>query len=156
VLRGLLYIMCRDPELQNRLRRDPSLVPAFVDEGLRFLAPFRTLRRVVKKDVELGGQALRRGDSIYLITPLANRDEARWQCPHEFDAERKQETTHLTFGFGQTYCVGRYVGRVEAIEAVNAILAETSAIEIDPNAEQPKWQGELYHTVMPINVLLWR
>src|SRR5262245_43289116 len=136
LLRGLLYTLCRDQELQAKLRRDPPLVTGFVEEGLRFLTPFRTMRRVVKKYVELGGQSMRAGDSIYLITPLANRDAERWECPHAFDAGRKQENTHFAFGFGQGYCVGRYVGRVEAAEAVRAILAGASSFKIDPDSEK--------------------
>ena len=155
-LRGLLYILCRDPQLQEKLRRDPSLVTGFVEEGLRFLTPFRTIRRVVKKDIELGGQKMRAGDSIYLITPIANRDEERWKCPHAFEAERKQESTHFAFGFGQGYCVGRYVGRVEAAEAIKAILAETSTFSLDPNGVAPKWHGEMYHSVSPLHAILQR
>lgn len=154
LLRGLLYILCRDPELQMRLRRDHSLVAGFVEEGLRFLTPFRTIRRLVKKDVEIGGQKMHSGDSIYLITPLANRDEERWTCPHAFDAEREQESTHFAFGYGPGYCVGRYVGRVEAAEAIKAILAETSMFSLDPNGTKPKWEGEMYHSVSPIHAIL--
>ena len=156
LLRGLMYTLCRDLELQARLRRDPSLVAGFVEEGLRFLTPFRTIRRVVKKDVELGGQTMRAGDSIYLITPLANRDEERWTCPYAFDAERKQESTHFAFGFGPGYCVGRYVGRVEAQEAVKAMLSETSLFTLDPEGPEPKWDGEMYHSVTPIPAILQR
>lgn len=154
LLRGLLYTLCRDPELQTRLRRDPSLVAGFVEEGLRFLTPFRTIRRVVKRDIEIGGQRMHRGDSIYLITPIANRDEERWTCPYAFDAERPQESIHLAFGYGPGYCVGRYVGRVEAEEAVNAMLAETSMFRLDPKADKPKWAGEMYHSVSPIHAVL--
>ena len=156
LLRGLLYTLCRDPELQARLRRDPSLVAGFVEEGLRFLTPFRTIRRLVKQDVEIGGQTMRAGDSIYLITPLANRDEQKWACPHAFDAERSQESTHLAFGYGPGYCVGRYVGRVEATEVVSAMLAETSMMSIDPESPRPEWAGEMYHSVSPIHAILQR
>jgi len=154
LLRGLLYTLCRDLELQAKLRRDPSLVAGFVEEGLRFLTPFRTIRRTVKKDVEIGGQKMRSGDSIYLITPLANRDEERWKCPYAFDAERQQESTHFAFGFGPGYCVGRYVGRVEATEAVKTILAETSMFSLDPNGTEPRWHGEMYHSVTPVHAIL--
>jgi len=154
LLRGLLYTLCRDLELQAKLRRDPSLVAGFVEEGLRFLTPFRTIRRVVKKDIEIGGRKMHRGDSIYLITPLANRDEERWECPHAFDAERQQDSTHFAFGFGQGYCVGRYVGRVEATEAIKAILAETSMFSIDQQSDKPRWHGEMYHSVTPIHAIL--
>jgi cytochrome P450 len=156
LLRGLLYTLCRDQELQAKLRRDPSLVAGFVEEGLRFLTPFRTIRRTVKKDVEIGGQTMRAGDSIYVNTPLANRDEERWACPHAFDAERTQESTHLAFGYGPGYCVGRYVGRVEAAEAVGALLAETSTFSLDADSAKPEWAGEMYHSVSPIHTILQR
>ena len=154
LLRGLMYTLCRDSELQARLRRDPSLVAGFVEEGLRFLTPFRTIRRRVKQDVEIGGQTMRAGDNIYLITPLANRDPERWACPHAFDAERKQDSTHFAFGYGPGYCVGRYVGRVEAQEVVGAMLAETSAFSLDPQYPKPEWAGEMYHSIMPVHALL--
>jgi len=156
LLRGLLYTLCRDTDLQDRLRRDPALVDGFIEEGLRFLTPFRTIRRLVKQDVEIGGQTMRAGDSIYLITPLANRDEERWSCPHAFDAERKQESTHLAFGYGPGYCVGRYVGRVEAQEVVKAMLAETSSMSLDPDSPKPEWAGEMYHSVTPVHAILKR
>ena len=156
LLRGLLYTLCRDTDLQDRLRRDPTLVDGFIEEGLRFLTPFRTIRRLVKQDVEIGGQTMRAGDSIYLITPLANRDEERWSCPHAFDAERKQESTHLAFGYGPGYCVGRYVGRVEAQEVVKAMLAETSSMSLDADSPKPEWAGEMYHSVTPVHAILKR
>jgi cytochrome P450 len=154
LLRGLMYTLCRDQALQARLRRDGSLVAGFVEEGLRFLTPFRTIRRVVKQDVEIGGQKMRAGDNIYLITPLANRDEERWACPHAFDAERKQESTHFAFGYGPGYCVGRYVGRVEAEEVVGAMLAETSSFSLNPQYPKPEWAGEMYHSIMPVHAIL--
>jgi cytochrome P450 len=154
LLRGLMYTLCRDQELQARLRRDPSLMAGFVEEGLRFLTPFRTIRRVVKQDVEIGGQKMRAGDNIYLITPLANRDGERWACPHAFDAERKQDSTHFAFGYGPGYCVGRYVGRVEAQEVVGAMLAETASFSLDPQYPKPEWAGEMYHSIMPVHAIL--
>jgi len=154
LLRGLLYTLCRDPELQARLRRDPSLVVGFVEEGLRFLTPFRTIRRQVKQDVEIGGQKMKAGDNIYLITPLANRDPGRWECPHAFDAERKEDATHFAFSFGPGYCVGRYVGRAEAQEVMMAMLDETSLISLDPAYPNPEWAGEMYHSIMPVHAIL--
>lgn len=154
LLRGLMYTLCQDQPLQAKLRRDPSLVAGFVEEGLRFLTPFRTIRRVVKQDVEIGGQTMRAGDNIYLITPLANRDEERWECPHAFDAERQQDATHFAFGYGPGYCVGRYVGRVEAQEVVAAMLAGTSSFGLDPAYPKPEWAGEMYHSIMPVHAIL--
>jgi cytochrome P450 family 109 len=153
--RGLMYTLCRDQPLQARLRGNPALVAGFVEEGLRFLTPFRTIRRTVKQDVEIGGQKMKAGEGIYVITPLANRDEQKWACPHAFDAAREQTATHLAFGYGPGYCVGRYVGRVEAEEIVGAMLAETSNFRLDPDAAvKPEWAGEMYHSVTPVHAIL--
>src|SRR5262249_57943155 len=73
LLRGLLYTLCRDQELQAKLRRDPPLVTGFVEEGLRFLTPFRTMRRVVKRDVELGGAGGGPGGAVSCFKPPSIR-----------------------------------------------------------------------------------
>lgn len=155
LLRCLLYTICRDPKLQGDLRRDHGLIAGFVEEGLRYLSPFRTVRRVAKDDVLVGDKLIRRGDALYLITPLAHRDESKWSRPHSFSPERTENATHFAFGLGAGYCVGRYVGRVEAVEAVRAILSVSSWIELDQDAaEKPRWSGEMYHSVWPLHAIL--
>lgn len=155
LLRGLLYLLCRDQEWQSRLRAEESLIPNFVEEGIRYLTPFRTIRRVANSDTELGGQQIRAGDRLYLITPLANRDESKWECPHSFRPERLETATHFGFGLGAGYCVGRYVGRVEASEAIKGILSTTSRIALDPEAAQkPRWSGEMYHSISPLHAIV--
>ena len=52
--------------------------------------------------------------------------------------------------------MGRYVGRVEAVEAIRAILAETSSFSLDPQAEKPKWFGEMNHSISPVHAILQR
>ncbi|MGE0751010.1 MAG: cytochrome P450 [Variibacter sp.] len=152
--RGLLYILCRNQELQAKLRQNPSLVPSFVQEGLRFLSPLRVMQRVARKDVEIGGQQMRKGDAVSLVTPLANRDEERWACPYSFDPDRPSSMINLAFGYGPGYCVGRYVGRMEAEEAIKAILARTSKFTLDPAGAEPQWAGDFAHSVSPIHAIL--
>ncbi|WP_269500213.1 cytochrome P450 [Castellaniella sp. S9] len=153
LLRGLLYIIARDQDLQARLRANPQEVQNYVEEGLRYLTPFRTIRRTVLKDVDLNGTQMKAGDGIYVITPLTNRSEEKWECPYSFNPEREQ-TTHFALGFGAGYCVGRYVGRVEAAETIKALLAETQSFELDPKGREPKWAGEMYHSIAPLDTLL--
>jgi len=154
LVRGLLYILSRNQELQEKLRQDPSLVASFVEEGLRFLSPLRSMRRVARKDVEIDGQQISEGDSIYLITPLVNRDEERFSCPHSFDPDRENGVTNLSFGYGTGYCVGRYLGRMQAEEAIKAILTETTEFSLDPTGEKPEWAGDFAHSVSPIHVIM--
>lgn len=154
-LRCLLYVMCRDENLQAWLREDHGRIAGFVEEGLRYLSPFRTMRRVAKEDVSMGGKPIKAGDSLYLVTPIANRDGPASECPHSFAPERPTTKNHFAFGLGAGYCVGRYVGRVEAIEAVRAILTATSRLELDREAvEPPTWSGEMYHSVYPLHAIL--
>ena len=61
---------------------------------------------------------------------------------------------HFALGFGAGYCVGRYVGRVEAAETIKALLAETQSFELDPKGREPKWAGEMYHSIAPLDTLL--
>ncbi len=153
LLRGLLYILARDQDLQTRLRENPQEVQNYVEEGLRYLTPFRTIRRTVLKDVDLNGTKMKEGDGIYVITPLTNRSEEKWECPYSFNPERTQ-STHFALGFGAGYCVGRYVGRAEAAETIKALLAETTSFGLDPNGREPKWAGEMYHSIAPLDMLL--
>lgn len=154
LLRGLLYILCRDQELQTKLRCDPSLVEGFVEEGLRFLSPLRTMQRIAKQDIEIGDQKISKGESVYLITPIANRDPELWKCPYSFDAKRSNDTINLAFGYGAGYCVGRFVGRMEAEEAIKALLAETSSFSLNSAGEKPEWAGDFAHSVSPVHALL--
>jgi cytochrome P450 len=155
-LRGLLYILSRNQELQSILRRDPSLVDNFVEEGIRFLSPKRTIVRTATKDTVLDGQQIRRNDVIYAITATANRDETLWPCPYHFDHTRPEEGTSFAFGYGAGYCVGRYVGRSKASEAIKALLSATSSFAIDPSKPEPKWKGDMYHVPSPVHVVLRR
>lgn len=155
-LRGLLYILCRNQELQSILRNDLSLVDNFVEEGIRFLSPKRTIVRMATKDIDLDGQQIRRNDIIYAITATANRDEKLWPCPYHFDYTRPQDETSFAFGYGAGFCVGRYVGRVEASEAIKTLLSVTSSFAIDPSKPEPVWKGDMYHVVSPVHVILQR
>ena len=155
-LRGLLYILCRNQELQSILRSDLSLVDNFIEEGIRFLSPKRTIVRTATKDVVLDGQQIRRNDVIYAITATANRDEKLWPCPYHFDHTRPDEGTSFAFGYGAGYCVGRYVGRSEASEAIKALLSITSSFAIDPSKPEPQWKGDMYHVPSPVHVILHR
>jgi cytochrome P450 len=153
-LRGLLYILCRNQELQEILRNDLSLVDNYIEEGIRFLSPKRTIVRMATEDVVLDGQQIRRNDVIYAITATANREEKLWPCPYQFDYTRPPEESTFAFGYGAGYCVGRYVGRSKASEAIKALLSTTSSITIDPGKPEPKWKGDMYHVVSPVHVIL--
>ncbi|EYF08163.1 cytochrome P450 [Chondromyces apiculatus] len=118
---GLRLLMER-PALEERLRRDLSLVPAFVEEVLRFEAPTPAAGRVTLHEVTLGGVTLPRGAPIAALMGSATRDETRYPDPDVFDIDRPRQLL-LAFGNGPHACLGAPVVRAEGRIAFEAILS---------------------------------
>ena len=98
------------PDQWEAMAADPSLVEGAVEEVLRWVTPLNNMFRRAAADDEVGGQSIRRGDRIVLLYPSANRDEAVFDRPFEFDI-RRDPNPHLSFGFGTHLCVGTHVAR---------------------------------------------
>ena len=105
----------------NALVADKSLIPAAMEETLRYDSPVQGLVRVVKQDVELLGQLLPAGDVVMCMLGAANRDPARYTDPEIFDIQR-EETRHLSFGHGIHFCLGAPLARLEASIAYDSLL----------------------------------
>jgi len=125
-------LLAERPALQARLRREPRLVAAFVEEAVRLESPFRFHYRAVTRDCELGGVALRKGHRLMLSWASANRDESVFERPDEIDLERRFPRHHLSFGRGIHFCVGAPLARLETRVVVEELLARTGRFEIDP------------------------
>jgi cytochrome P450 len=121
ISRGMLALI-QHPEQREKLRANPELMPAAVDEILRWTTPVRVLRRVVMSDTELRGQKLRAGESVLLLYLSANRDEQVFGDPFSFRIDR-EPNEHLTFGIGPHYCLGANLARME-IETVIGVVLE--------------------------------
>jgi cytochrome P450 len=111
-----------------RLARDPSLVPAVIEETLRYDAPVQVLFRLATQDVELAGTRIPKGAYVALLLGSANRDERRFPEPDRFDAARDAQG-HLGFGFGKHFCLGASLARMEARVALEALRAELPRLE---------------------------
>lgn len=121
LLAGGLYTLLRHPEQWRALRESPALVTSAVEELLRFEAPVQRQGRVVTEDFTLHGQALRKGERVFLMMGSANRDPEQFPEPERLDVRRK-ENRHLTFGMGAHYCVGAALGRMEAQVTFTTLL----------------------------------
>lgn len=120
------------PELWRELRKTPSLLPAAVEEVLRFDAPVQGLFRATTSEVELHGKKLRAGAPLMVLFGAANRDPRRYPEPEAFHLSRNP-TDHLAFGAGIHLCLGAPLARLEAKIVAEVLLERTRKMQ--PNGE---------------------
>jgi len=116
------------PEQLERLRKDPSLVPTAVEEILRWTVPANQMLRTATCDTEVRGVAIRKGDTLVLFYPSANRDESVFDEPDRFLVDRKPNH-HLTFGIGEHFCLGAGLARMEIRVLLEELLPRLRRIE---------------------------
>ena len=117
---GMLALL-RHPEQLERLRNDPSLIPAAVEELLRFDSPVQADLRRVLADCEVNGFALRKRDNVVLLLGAANRDPEVFVDPERLDVGRRQGA-HLSFGRGIHHCLGAALARLEGRIVLGMLL----------------------------------
>lgn len=127
----LVHYLADRPHLQERLRQDPALLPASIDEILRIHAPLIANRRITTRPVEIGGRRLGAGARISLIWASANRDEAVFGDPEEFRLDR-DPAHNLLYGAGIHVCPGAELARLELRVVMEELLARTSQIALVP------------------------
>jgi cytochrome P450 len=125
-----MWLLTRYPDVQDRIRRDPTLVPAFIEEVLRFESPVQGLARRATRDVEVGGVVIPEGSMVMIRYAAANRDASVFDHADEFDIDRGRNPQHLAFGVGPHFCVGAALARQELLSAFTQWLARTSSIEL--------------------------
>jgi cytochrome P450 len=103
----------RFPDQRARMRDDPSVMPAAIEELLRFDAPIQALARTATRDVALHDGVIPEGARVALLWASANRDERRWVDPDRLDITREPQR-HMSFGDGIHHCLGAPLARLEA------------------------------------------
>lgn len=107
-----LWTLAERPELLRALKVDPSLIPAHVDESVRWATAVKHFMRTATADVEVAGQKIAKGDWLMLCYASGNRDEAVFERPFEFDIHRAPNR-HIAFGYGPHVCIGQHLGKME-------------------------------------------
>ena len=123
----LARYLAERPALQDRLRRNPALLPAAIDEILRIHAPLIANRRITTRDVDIGGRQLQAGARITLMWASANRDERVFGDPDEFRLDR-DPALNLLYGAGIHVCPGAPLARLELRIVLEALLGRTLRI----------------------------
>jgi cytochrome P450 len=117
-----LMVLAGRPDIAAALRRDPSGIPAFLEEVLRYQGPSQRLLRTTTEPFELSGCVIPSGATVLLALGSANRDEERFPRPDDFDMTRPNIREHLAFGAGPHVCIGAALARQEIRIALEAIL----------------------------------
>lgn len=125
-----LHHLDRHPELRRELLDHPELLPTATEELLRFFSVNETLTRTVTADVELGGQALHRGDRLMLSWLSANRDPVAFSDPDRVVLDRAPNP-HLAFGLGSHRCIGMHLARTLFQVLVTEVLTRIPDYRVD-------------------------
>ncbi|MEJ5979365.1 cytochrome P450 [Novosphingobium sp. PS1R-30] len=122
--------LCEDLDLQDRLRADPSLIPAFLEEMLRLEGSTKMTARLAVRDTKIGDLDVPAGKRVFVGLAAANRDPRRWDHPDVFVLGRQKIKEHVAFGRGAHTCAGAPLARVEVRVLFEQLLAQTSAIAL--------------------------
>ena len=128
VCKSLAYLVTR-PELWAALRESPGLVPAFLEEMLRFDPPTHSLFRMTTEEITLDGVTIPAGMPLMLFVGSANRDASVFAEPDAFRPERGEQGS-LVFGHGPHFCLGAALARLEARIALEALLSRYTRLTL--------------------------
>ncbi|GAA2522819.1 cytochrome P450 hydroxylase [Winogradskya humida] len=135
-----LLTLLRHPAQWAALRADPGLLPGAVRELMRFEPPAPvSLRRFPKQDLEIGGVRIPAGDTVLIAIASADRDPARWPDPGTLDLTR-DTSGQLSLGHGIHYCLGAPLARIEAEEAIGAVLRRLPDLQLAVPVGELGWR----------------
>ena len=156
LLATAIETLARDPELQERLRQDPSGIPDAIELMLREDGPFQFHFRYVPNDTSLGGTVIPAGSRVLLMWAAANRPApgaAEWSAVVS-ESDSGRIPPHFAFGRGIHFCIGAPVARLEARVALTRLLAATRSFAIDPDSP-PTRRPSIFirrHATLPLVV----
>jgi cytochrome P450 len=132
---GGLLAFCERPEAWEKLRADPDAMFDAVEEILRWASPISHFTRVATEDCEIRGTRIAAGDQLALYFASANRDEEVFDDPFEFRIDRKPNP-HLAFGFGEHFCMGAHLARVEIETVYRHLVTRFESFELAGEVER--------------------
>ena len=128
-LSGGLLALIEHPDQLKKLQENPEMIDTATDEILRWTTPVIHFVRTATCDYELRGSKIRKGDSLALFYPSANRDEEVFEDPFEFRIDR-DPNPHLAFGIGEHFCLGSKLARMEVRLLFEELVPRLEEIEL--------------------------
>lgn len=133
-----MWLLLRYPDQQQMLRDDPSLIPNFIEESLRFDSPVAGLWRVASCPTSIRGVEIDAGQPVMARYAAANRDAEQFDDPDRFDIMRSNANTHVAFGVGAHFCIGAALARQELLSAFQAVIERMDDLSLgEPLDEHP-------------------
>jgi cytochrome P450 PksS len=130
----------KNPPLRDWLREDDSRLDLAVEEFLRFITPVQfTKPRYVRRDVDLGGVMVKRGDKVMPMLAAANLDPQANGCPERLDLQRKPNR-HIAFGTGIHFCLGHQLARIEGRCALKSLFRRWPQLALAVDPSEIKWR----------------
>ncbi|MBB4615447.1 cytochrome P450 [Novosphingobium taihuense] len=139
----LLTALLTHPDQLAAVIADRSLIPAAIEEALRWEGPVSSTFRYCSVDTEIMGHPIKAGTYINTVLASANRDPEKFPEPDKFDIFRKNTVRNLAFASGPHLCIGQHLARVEMTRALNAILDRMPNLRLDPDKPAPAIIGHL-------------
>jgi cytochrome P450 len=130
LLAGMVHAFATHPDQWSKLRGDPSLADAAVEESLRWTTPARGFARTALHDTEIAGASLREGQRVYLLFDAANRDPEVFEDPWTFDIGREEPKRNLAFGYGIHQCIAAHLARLEARILLRSLAGTFEGVEV--------------------------
>lgn len=131
---GMLELL-RNGAARRKLQENPQLLPSAIEEILRWTSPVGHILRVATVDAEIRGRTIHAGDKVVVWTPSANRDEEVFADADRFDLERTPNE-HIAFGYGEHFCLGAHLARLELRVMVEELLRRLPDMELDGPVER--------------------
>jgi cytochrome P450 len=130
---SLIYALLTHREVLEEVRADRRCIDRAIEETLRWEAAVQYVSRETTVPVEVAGVEIAAGELVMMAIGSANRDESHFEDPDRFDLHRANAGDHVAFGFGEHFCLGSNLARLEAKIAVNALLDRLPNLRLAPD-----------------------
>jgi cytochrome P450 len=131
-----MYTLLQNPQQTAQLRENPEMIRSAVEELLRFESPVQFTARVLKEDIEICGQPIRKGWTVQCMLGAANRDPKQFKEPDQLDLKRLNNQ-HLAFSAGLHFCIGAQLARLEGQIALLNLVQRFPQMKL--TGPRPEW-----------------
>ena len=140
LISGSVFELLKNPDLRDWLEQDWNRLDLAVEEFLRFITPVQfTKPRFVRRDIELDGVRLKKGDRIMAMLAAANLDPVANPHPERLDLQRKPNR-HIAFGTGIHFCLGHQLARIEGRCALKSLLQRWPSLTLAVDPAEITWR----------------